>query len=537
MDHEQLIHRYQELQQYLGWTEEDARRVHDVATVLESKLSAIVDDFYAVIDEHPEARKVITGGQDQIRRLKVTLLNWLRELLAGPYDADYIVRRWKVGWRHVEIGLSQVYTNAALSRIRSRLLQALGESWTNNGSMLPATAQSLNKLLDLDLAIIEEAYQAENMARQQRIERLAAIGQVALARERSEAAFRTLVEAAPCTIVILRPDRTIAYFSPFAEKRTGYPASMALGKDFFSLLMPDGQHGQPMINEFQRTLQGAPSRGLESPMQSGDGTRLWMVWNLECLSDYQGTEAVLCVGQDITKLKQAQEQALQAERLATIGQMVAGLAHESRNALQLIQASLENLALEVEDRPDALRVIADIQGAEDRLHRLFEDIRGYAAPISLDRDVYDLSTVWRRVWQQLVSRRQGRQIAFHESGLDLDLRCSVDLFALERVFRNLFENSLAACSDPVEIEVACSASGLNGSKALQITVRDNGPGLRAEHRRRIFEPFFTTKSQGTGLGTAIAKRIIEAHSGTIALGDGILPGTEIVITLPKGETG
>jgi signal transduction histidine kinase len=203
--------------------------------------------------------------------------------------------------------------------------------------------------------------------------------------------------------------------------------------------------------------------------------------------------------------------------------------------LQLIQTSLEALALEVEDRPEALRVIGDIQGAEDRLHRLFEDIRGYAAPITLDRDTYDLRTVWQRVWQELAPRRHGRDVSLRESGLELDLRCSVDLFALERVFRNLFENSLAACSDPVEIEVTCSASKLNGSQALRITVRDNGPGLSAEHRRRIFQPFFTTKSQGTGLGTAIAKRIVEAHSGTIALADSTRPGIEIVITLPLEE--
>src|SRR5476651_1845757 len=101
--------------------------------------------------------KVITGGQQQIARLKGTLVKWLQELLAGPYESDYVVRRWKVGWRHVEIGLDQVYANVALSRLRKGLLAALEESWTGAAAELLAIRTSLNTLIDLDLAIIEEA--------------------------------------------------------------------------------------------------------------------------------------------------------------------------------------------------------------------------------------------------------------------------------------------------------------------------------------------------------------------------------------------
>lgn len=107
------------------------------------------------------------------------MVRWLRELLAGPYDQGYSLRRWRVGWRHVEIGLDQVYTNVALSRLRTGLIGALGQSWLADQQGLVATIQSLNKLLDLDLAEIEDAYQNEHLARQQRSERLAAIGQVA----------------------------------------------------------------------------------------------------------------------------------------------------------------------------------------------------------------------------------------------------------------------------------------------------------------------------------------------------------------------
>jgi signal transduction histidine kinase len=179
MNHDETYRRYQELQVWVGWNEESARQIASVAALLDPFLPALVDDFYDEIQRHPNALKVITGGQQQIQRLKGTLLQWLRELLGGNYDNAYVARRWRVGWRHVEIGLEQVYTNVALSRLRKGLSQTLQENWRGEPADLKATVVSLNKLMDLDLAIIEDAYQAEYSSRLQRSERLAAIGQVA----------------------------------------------------------------------------------------------------------------------------------------------------------------------------------------------------------------------------------------------------------------------------------------------------------------------------------------------------------------------
>jgi signal transduction histidine kinase len=171
--------RYRELQAYVGWGDDDARRVVAAAPRLDPHLPALIDDFYAEIERHPDARKVITGGPEQIERLKGTLLRWVRELLGGTYDAAYLERRWRVGWRHVEIGLDQVYTNVALSRLRTGLCRALQGAWDGDHGGLGETVRSLDKLLDLDLAIIEDAYQSEYTDRLQRGERLATLGQVA----------------------------------------------------------------------------------------------------------------------------------------------------------------------------------------------------------------------------------------------------------------------------------------------------------------------------------------------------------------------
>jgi signal transduction histidine kinase len=174
-----LIRRYRELQAYVGWCDADAQRIVAAAPRLEPHLHALIDDFYDEIERHPDARRVITGGRDQIGRLKGTLVRWLRDLLGGSYDEAYVERRWRVGWRHVEIGLEQVYTNVALSRLRTGLCRALQEEWDGGRRELEEVVRSLNRLLDLDLAIIEDAYQVEYTARLQRSERLATLGQVA----------------------------------------------------------------------------------------------------------------------------------------------------------------------------------------------------------------------------------------------------------------------------------------------------------------------------------------------------------------------
>ena len=244
--------------------------------------------------------------------------------------------------------------------------------------------------------------------------------------------------------------------------------------------------------------------------------------------------AVGGVSTDITPLKEAQRRAVQAERLAAIGQMAAGLAHEGRNALQRGQVCLEMLARRVGDRPEALDLVGGIQQAQDDLHRLYEEVHGYAAPIVLARRSCRISDLLREAWGRLAPSRAGRDALLRDRG-DPDLACSGDAYRLIQVFRNILDNALAAAHDPVVIDVEWSEANASSHAAVCIVIRDNGPGLTPEQRLYLFEPFYTTKSQGTGLGMAIAKHIIDAHEGVIAASSDEGRGATISITLPRGE--
>ena len=515
-----VFERYESLQGYVGWTEDDAVRVRDAAPLLRDTFGELVDDFYVTIEHQPRAARVITGGSDQIARLKGTLVQWLGELFGGRYDEDYVKLRWRLGWRHVEIGLDQAYTNVAMSRLRDGLLRNLENRWIGDSKALCATARSISRLIDLDLAIIQDAYEAEYVRRQREAER-----------QRSEVAFRQLVEAAGSIIVILREDHTIAYFNPFAEELSGYAAAAVVGKDYVPTFIPKNEQAG-VAQQIKEVFAGTPTREYENTVLCHDGTHRWILWNAQRLDDFDGQPAVLAIGQDITERTKAERRALQAERLAAIGQTVAGLAHESRNAFQRSQSCLELLELELEGEEGKLELVARIQRALDHLHRLYEEVRDYAAPIVVDRQLCDLSRLWREAWSQTEVSRKGKHVELVEALGDRALGCSVDWFAIGQVFRNIFENAIDACPDRGLVTVASRTVELDESSAIEVSITDNGPGIAAEARAELFDAFFTTKIKGTGLGMAIARRIMEAHGGQLELGDED-GGAQFIIRLPR----
>ncbi|HUG92660.1 MAG TPA: ATP-binding protein [Planctomycetaceae bacterium] len=223
---------------------------------------------------------------------------------------------------------------------------------------------------------------------------------------------------------------------------------------------------------------------------------------------------------------------VQSERLAAIGQMVTGLAHESRNALQRAQACLDMLELDLADQPELLDLTGRTRKALVELHRLYEEVRSYAAPLHLELAACNLAELWRQTWAEVIDVQGGRSVCLREQGAaSTDLAISIDRHRIEQVLRNIFENAVAVCLEPGVVTVQWAGTKLGGRDAVQIAVIDNGPGLTPEQQQGIFEPFFTTKTRGTGLGMAISKRIVEAHGGTLEARNAAAGGAEITVTL------
>jgi signal transduction histidine kinase len=152
---------FEEMRQYVDFDDEDARLLQAVGERISPHLVGMSERFYDQIPRHPEAAKVFTGGQEQIDRLKRTLQVWAKRLFCGPYDEDYAAERYKIGVRHVLIGLPQRYMISAMGVVRNYLQERLGEV-VAPGQLGP-TRLALDKILNIDLNMMCESYFQESI--------------------------------------------------------------------------------------------------------------------------------------------------------------------------------------------------------------------------------------------------------------------------------------------------------------------------------------------------------------------------------------
>ena len=344
----------------------------------------------------------------------------------------------------------------------------------------------------------------------------------------SEARQRALLDAIPDTILRIGRDGTILDVRNHDNTDAGTWTPGLVGQNLRSVCLPP-----EIIANLTYTIGEAMTTGVVQIVEyvvPAGGER----WSYEARVVRCGENEVVAIVRDVTLHKQAVAREMQAERLSAMAQLVAGLAHESRNAFQRSQASLEILAVEVEDRSECMELVQRIEKAQRHLHYLYEEVHNYAAPIKLSRQTCELPLIWRDTWTHLEAERRQKDVSLREDLASADYCIRVDPDALEQVFRNVLENAIMACSEPGIIVIRCQPTLLAGQHAVEIRIRDNGPGFEADSAKKLFEPFFTTKTKGTGLGMAIARRLVEAHGGKIGIGRMSAPGAEIVIALPRG---
>ncbi|MFT5300231.1 MAG: signal transduction histidine kinase [Mariniblastus sp.] len=237
----------------------------------------------------------------------------------------------------------------------------------------------------------------------------------------------------------------------------------------------------------------------------------------------------------LVEIESSQKRLVANERLAAIGQMVAGLAHESRNAFQRSHACLAELTLDLESMPESLSLVHKVQKALDDLNFLLEEVREYSAPIILERRQINLGELVTETWQQILDAKQAVAPEFSISvASNVPPSCYVDRERLGQVFRNLLENARFACQSPgkIQVEIEAVESPVPAQPTLSVSVLDDGKGVPDDYRDEIFHPFFTTKTKGTGLGLAICRRIVEAHQGQLVVVEHAGVGAKFVVSLP-----
>lgn len=225
-------------------------------------------------------------------------------------------------------------------------------------------------------------------------------------------------------------------------------------------------------------------------------------------------------------LERFQREAALRERLAALGRLSTVIAHEVRNPLMGIKASLAALRRDGAGSAELHEAAADIDHEVARLNRIVGDVLDFARPVRVEYARADLNALVR---EASLSVFPAAAVAFDLAPGSLDVDTDADRLraALVNVLQNAREAAGAGPHPAVRVSTRCPAPG-----RVTITVADRGPGIAAEDRAHVFEPYFTTKRSGTGLGLAIAKNVTDALGGSIAAGAAEAGGTEIVFELP-----
>lgn len=229
-------------------------------------------------------------------------------------------------------------------------------------------------------------------------------------------------------------------------------------------------------------------------------------------SHNQLTQTVQSLRQELSEKNRQLER---RNRLAALGEMAAGMAHEIRNPLGGIQLYSSMLAKDVADRPDSLQIVQKISGGVKRLEALVSQVLQFTREITANAVAMDLVDVIDQSMEMASHQLQARGVNCEAVG-PRPMPVTADPLLIGQLLLNLILNAAEAIEGGGTITIQYGIpSAENDGRQFHLVVYDTGPGIPPHVLDRIFNPFFTTKETGTGLGLAIVHRVVEAHDGTI----------------------
>ncbi len=286
--------------------------------------------------------------------------------------------------------------------------------------------------------------------------------------------------------------------------------------------------GAAFLEAVDRVLGGASAlESLELLPGPGDRGRhlLATVFPLEAAAPW-GATVIL---QDETERKRLDEGVQRMARLASIGQLAAGIAHEIRNPLTGVGISLDILG-EESLSPGGRSLLGDINREIDRLEQLIRGLLAFARPQPVEPRPMRIAKAleWHRTFREQCRKKQVR--------FRLELRGNPSLAGdpekLKQLFLNLALNALDATPEGGEIRIWADRVMLRGQPWVRVAVEDTGQGMDPDTQARVFDPFFTTKNEGTGLGLSIAHSVADQHGGTIDVQSAPGRGARFLVDLP-----
>lgn len=281
----------------------------------------------------------------------------------------------------------------------------------------------------------------------------------------------------------------------------------------------------------EQVLQGANARSLyKIPVQLNGEMRMVNCAISPLLTHGRQTQGAVVLFEDITEYLRLEQRVSEMERLATIGQMTATIAHEIRNPLTALRGAVE-LMCDDKSLPESVQFYVGIILQEaQRLTEIAEEFLEFAKPFHLQRRWTPIKPLLQRVLgvQEPYLKAAGVKAALEAPDA---LELFIDAGRIEQAIRNLIQNAVHAMPEGGQITLRAVDAG----DQVALSVQDTGNGVSPEIREKIFTPFYTTRTRGTGLGLSIVKKIVEGHGGTVSLDCPPEGGSIFTLWLPKIE--
>lgn len=472
-----------------------------------------------------QARAVATA----ITILDVLLITGLVYLTGGAGSIFSFLYGALILTAALTLGTGAAYYTAAAS-LSCFFLQGLA---LNLGWLPPPPDQPLSQYVlssrDFQLALVSNmvgiaavALLATNLARR---------AQVAGARlaEAEESAARLerlnddIVRSIASGLITTDDDGRILGINPAAAEILRDPHGTLIGASL-SRILP----------EYSKERLSRPPKRADADGRRADGSVFPMGYTLSALLDAEGERiGMLLAFQDLTEIKNLRDQADQAQRLAVLGRLATGLAHEIRNPLSSISGSVEMVREGTALNPEDARLLGIVISEVERLNALVTTMLQVGRPSQLEPQSVDLRVIVSDV--AAVARGEatsGNQLRIEEETPERPIIVTVDRDRMRQVIWNLVKNAVQASPRCGTVTIR---TGLDERDRAVLEIADEGPGIGVAQRERLFDMFYSGRSHGVGLGLALVKQIVDQHRGSIEIVDRDGPGACFRITLPVDQ--
>jgi len=332
-------------------------------------------------------------------------------------------------------------------------------------------------------------------------------------------------------VIALDNDYKIFFWNKGAERIFGYTADEMLGKTVDPIVPSELKEKGELQWLFEETLRKGYIENYETERIRKDGRRIIVNLSRSLIKDENGEVlGSIAIVKDVTQIKELEKQIQHSDKLALIGQIAAGIAHEIGTPLNVISGNAEYIMMEMGENNPYKEELETIISQAERIANLIKQLLEFARPRKPNYTKVNVNNELHHVVELLKHQ-------FEKSNIKLNLKFSEDIPSIyadcsqiHQVFLNIIVNAIQAINQNGVIEIETFAK----DGYVNIKFMDNGVGILPEHIHKIFEPFFTTKEagKGTGLGLAVSKRIIDEHNGKIEVESTPGKGTVFTVKFP-----